>query len=600
MDDPLQEWERAGETPEELDRHAIEHRWNVFSEISEWRMPASGVKTASTPPPGNAGPWLGWISQQYDPAGNLVEQRSMETGTPLLSSAVGRGFGRISKRSLPTATDNITSWLGYADGTVTGAVDGMSGASTQPPFNGMLGSFEVLSGTTLVVGTEASRDTTLRLNIGDAAALGSRRSVWGYDDLGRLKSDTILALKGDTATLPTNTNDYKAADFRQDRGMTPRLGADQIATLESNGIHDLVPASWTAESGLAHAVEERTVNAAARDYLVAGARRTGDGVWTMEYDVFGRMIAQQREGDDARRIEYQYGPNDRIVGRTAKQKDGSGAWVLEMRSDVLDRDAVPADTTWVWDPMTDRLAGIYRAGADSFGGYDPNAGLVRQYLHGDQGYDDPIEVRALSAAGQIVRYHPVADQLAGGSITAVLDDGGKLVERMLYADSYGDAPHYLQGAVVDMITFNAEKDGAGNVRAVTFEAHLSEQIDASTVAAGVKLEAVKGDGSTSVASAAVTPELFEEHTIRWTLTGEQWQQLVGADGAAAIRVSVASSLRAIGWGDVPVMSPPEWARVLYGVRSSTDAPVMWVEQLGEIDEFPGDDSGERKRRQEAV
>jgi RHS repeat-associated protein len=593
-----------GAAAEELDRHAMEHRWNVFGEITEWRMPASGVSAGqtTTPAPGNAGPWLGWINEEHDPAGNLVRQSSMETGTPELSEALGRGFGRVARRSLPVEGGNLTSWLGYADGSVSDRIDGMPVPSGASPFNGMLGRFEVASPAGLVAGSEAGRDAALRLKLGDAASLGSRRSVWGYDDLGRLTSDTILALKSGTSALPTNTNGYIAADFRHERAMAPRLGTEQLALLESKGFGDVVPGSWTAASGDAHAVEERTIMEAVRDYLVTGARRASDGVWTIEYDALGRMTAQQREGENARRIEYQYGPNDRVVGRIAKQQGPGGEWILEMRSGVLARDGLPADATFVWDPITDRLLGIYRAGADSFGGYDPNAGLVRQFLHGDQGYDDPIEVRALNqnpTPGEpgVFRWFPVADPLSGGSITAVLDERGRLVERVLYADSYGDAPRYLQGPVVDMISVNAEKDGAGNVRSVRFEIHLSESVDASTLAEGARLEAVQGDGRTSAASAAATPELIENHTIRWTLSGEQWQQLVTAEGAASLKLSLTGTLRAEVWGNAPVMPPSPWAQLLYPVRTTTEEPVFWLEQLSEVAEFFATipSSGDRER-----
>ena len=64
-------------TGTELDRHAMEYRRNVFGEVVQFRMPAAGIGSeASLLPPGTAAGWLGWISQNYDPAGNLVEQRS--------------------------------------------------------------------------------------------------------------------------------------------------------------------------------------------------------------------------------------------------------------------------------------------------------------------------------------------------------------------------------------------------------------------------------------------------------------------------------------------------------------------------------------------
>src|SRR5262249_45555225 len=98
-------------------------------------------------------------------------------------------------------------------------------------------------------------------------------------------------------------------------------------------------------------------------------------------------------------------------------------------------------------------------------GAGATAGLIRQYLHGDQGYDDPIEVLAADAPGGTPkRYFPIIDHAGAGSLMATLGDNGDVGERVLYADSYGDAPRYLQGPGADKLTLEATTEGAGNIQ----------------------------------------------------------------------------------------------------------------------------------------
>jgi hypothetical protein len=88
-----------------------------------------------------------------------------------------------------------------------------------------------------------------------------------------------------------------------------------------------------------------------------------------EYDLLGRLT---------------YGPTGRLIGRKARKKSGS-VWALEDRQNILDADSLPADTTFVWDPIVDRLVAIFEA-EKSIAAAFPDAGLLRQYVYGDQGY----------------------------------------------------------------------------------------------------------------------------------------------------------------------------------------------------------------------
>src|SRR5205085_7278098 len=130
------------------------------------------------------------------------------------------------------------------------------------------------------------------------------------------------------------------------------------------------------------------------------------------------------------------------------------------RATVLAADGLPADVTFVWDPAVDRLVSIYVAGASTGSGATSTSGLLRQYLHGDRGYDDPVVVRKREKLTDSPKsFYPMLDEAGTGSLTAVADEAGNMVERVLYADAYGDAPRYLQGPVVDKITIEAKKAG---------------------------------------------------------------------------------------------------------------------------------------------
>src|SRR6185503_12088596 len=99
---------------------------------------------------------------------------------------------------------------------------------------------------------------------------------------------------------------------------------------------------------------------------------------------------------------------------------------------------LPAETTWVWDPIVDRLVAIFETGKsmDVATPPTPDAGLVRQYVHSDQGYDDPVEVTVRRADGSVQRYLPLVDEAGTGSVQAILSSqSGLLAERVLYADS---------------------------------------------------------------------------------------------------------------------------------------------------------------------
>src|SRR5262249_51882135 len=154
----------------------------------------------------------------------------------------------------------------------------------------------------------------------------------------------------------------------------------------------------------------------------------------------------------------------------------------------------------------------------------------------------PIEVLAVDTPGGVPkRYFPIIDHAGAGSLIATLGDNGDVVERVLYADSYGDAPRYLQGPVVDMVTFEATKDGAGNIQSVKVRVHLNEQIAAASVAGSMRLASIKADQLTAFAISA-DPALDEPHTLLWTLSATQWSSLTSASGAQSLEIAVKNGL----------------------------------------------------------
>ncbi|MGH9424028.1 MAG: hypothetical protein ACRD3J_28900, partial [Thermoanaerobaculia bacterium] len=298
--------------------------------------------------------------------------------------------------------------------------------------------------------------------------------------------------------------------------------------------------------------------------------------WTSEYDEEGRLSAIQKATE---RIELAYGPAGRVVGRKALKQNGSG-WVLEDRQNPLDADGLPADTTFVWDPVVDRLVAIFKAGKSVVGTPTPDAGLVRQYIHGDQGYDDPVEVSTRKSDGTVARYLPVVDEAGTGSVQAVVAPSGLLAERVLYADAYGDAPRYLTGPVADKIEIEQTKGPDGTISTVTVRVRLSEIVDPATASSGLRVTAINGSGEVvNTASGQITAT---SNTVSMAIAGADWVAL--ASGATQIEIDVTNTLRAAVW-DGPVMPLPSWLLQDLSRGSTTQFPVIQRASISAIAVF---------------
>src|SRR5207237_10009320 len=95
---------------------------------------------------------------------------------------------------------------------------------------------------------------------------------------------------------------------------------------------------------------------------------------------------------------------------------------------------------------------------------------LRQFINGGLGYDDPIEVY-----DGVKRYYPMIDEAGTGSLQAVVDESGALVNRTIVADPYGEDAEALNGPAVDKITIS------GTSSETKVRMHVTEPIDVSTL-----------------------------------------------------------------------------------------------------------------------
>lgn len=569
--------------PAYLDVHTGKHGWSVYGERTTWSMPAAGSSAPGSDDP--ASPWLQNVVETRDGGGNLVEQEKGSGAS--LSEAFGRSGGRLMYRKRATNGGGaIATQFRFADGVTPPSSPEFPPIEIEPattPRSGLLRSSQTSIGNVKLGGSAMTRDGARRVESARDLGLG-RTSAWNYDARGRLFDWSLIG----QATVPS-TNTFIDADFRERRTVAPLLTTSQHTLLGDEALK-LEPLTWTqTKTSVLHQEAARTLYLDGEERATVAyafddaGRRTTSGDWTTAFDELGRVtsITSTTEG---RRIEYTWDPNNRMVGRTAYRLDG-GTAVAEDRPAVLAADGLPAKTTFVWDPTVDRLVAVYVEGASTVAGAAPTAGLLRQYLHGGQGYDDPTRVLiAATPGGAPSTYLPILDD-ATGSLSAVADGNGNLVERVLYGDAYGDAPRYLHGPVVDGVWYEAKKNGAGALERVEVRAHISDAINAATVAGGARLTVVKADGSLALTS-TLTPELEGERTLLWTLAASAWNALTTAPGAESIEVAVSRDLNAMGWGATPVMPLPAWARTLYsGTDASSRYPVIVRERVSVMTAF---------------
>jgi RHS repeat-associated protein len=571
------------DTPVVRDEFTQNYRYDAWDEIVRWSMPVRGPHA---PAAEIGGGWRTWIDQEYDAGGNLIAQRAAtsEIGDAssgeIISRATGRGVGRISQRTRGTNESIVTKYQ-FADGEVAapaGEIPQLPGF-TSGVVSGVLRAAATSRGNFTIAGSFNAIDDSQRVGATLDLGVDDRASIWSYDDRSRLQSQRLLALRYDLASASRDREQLTAADFREGFATTSPLSDDQLKVLGDDAWKAARP-SWTVTERLAHQAGTQTLRLTPDierrvGFEFEGGRRTKSGDWTAAYDEFDRVVAVQSVSA-GRRIEYRYDPMNRMIARTAWElPSGGGEKRLETRAGVIEADGLPADATFVWDPLTDRLVAIFRSGTTDGGGIAE--GLVRQIVHGDRGYDDPVEVLTANEDGTVRRDYPIVDEAGSGSVHAVADASGMLVERVLYGDSYGDEPRYLGGAVVDRIEVSAKTDARGDLAEVAVRVHVTDRVDEDVVTQSLTLKA-------GAVTAAGQPVLgANDHDVLLRLTGDEWAVLTA--GQQSIEIVVTTKLRAPEWDNAPVIAPPDWAKKVWGVESTPTTPLVVHQSLETLAAF---------------
>jgi RHS repeat-associated protein len=246
------------------------------------------------------------------------------------------------------------------------------------------------------------------LQVSSATLLGvDQVNEWTYDARGRLKT-------ANNATESLTPADFRAGVERVQTFDAPTRAALEAAGVDVNRI-DPPSKTWTESPGHKIATFE-----------YAGADRTEDDRNRYTYDARGRLVVVERKKDGAR-TRYYYDGLNRLVGR--KVEVGTPG------------DEMPAEITFVWDRVTDTIAAIY----------DLQGNLLRQFIHGGLGYDDPIEVTvatpqiATKSKRNVIPSPFVASLLRVNSARDPLTTGNDGETATARVGAHGSAPGTLGG-----------------------------------------------------------------------------------------------------------------------------------------------------------
>lgn len=570
-----------------LDEFEQEHAWNEHGERIRASMPAySGLTFAAG--------WTKWIVESYDAMGNVasIARADSATGTgPTVVTATYRNAERPETRIVSTAGTSTSIVRTYTYDAATSLLKSLSVAAN----GGVIAGSEVTYD-----GLQKSSAKLLGL------ASGTRYQHWRYDDRSRVaaslygskdpNADPLAALPGRSA------EQLSAADFRSSHKRTPYFNSTASSTLQSKGIDStkLDPPTSTFTEGAGHKIAKMTKGAVVRLFGYNGAERIDDGRFTYQFDAKGRLIRATEKATvgPIRGIAYTYSGTGRLVGRRAEYSTSvtpsPSDWQLEDRPQILAADGLPAETTFVWDVITDRLVAVFKAGATS--ATDANGGLLKQIIHGDASYDDPLETASIDpSTGSVTHLYPIYDEAGTGSLQAIVNTNGQVVARNLSSDPYGAEDVGLAGAAVDGVKIEVKKT-AGAVDSVTVRLHSTEALSTSTINAGTRLAAVDGAGRlVRVATVTPTPDPDDTFAAQWVLTSAEWSALtnpspVSVGGAdltpSALSVAAASSLRASNWSaELPLLPAPDWVKATKTVFSSGELPVEVRESFSTLGTF---------------
>jgi RHS repeat-associated protein len=552
-------------SPQVLDEYVQEHRWNEHGERTEWSMPAYPGLALS-------GGWTRWVRESFDAMGNVVSVTKIDdpsaTGGNMLVLASYRNAGRPDWRRVTTASGaSIVRSYGYDER-----------SSLQ---NRMV----VTAGSTVVAGSELQHDG---LQKSDAKLLGigagNRHTKWRYDERSRLaasifgvsdaNADPAVPIRGSVREQLT------PADFR-----TAQERVQHLTTASAAG--DPPTKTLTERAGGGHKIAEVATGTNVYSFDYAGAELVDDGRFTYEFDAKGRLIRATEKAavGPVRRLVYSYGGTVRLVGRRAEYATGAnpaaGDWRVEDRVQVIAADGLPAETTFVWDAITDRLITVARAGATA---NSAHGGILKQIIHGGLSYDDPIETATVDPLAPESQSHlyPIYDEAGAGSLQAVVNTNGQLVGRNLSNDPFGGEDLDLAGPAIDRVDVTATTNGDGSLNELTVEIRATEAIASPSLSAGARLAAIDLSGAV-VRLFTSTASLADAHTVRWTLSADEWASLT--TDASALSIAATSGLRAALWGDVPVLPAPDWVTSTKPVVSSPAFPVEVRESLASLSSF---------------
>jgi RHS repeat-associated protein len=543
-----------------LDEFVQEHRWNEHGERVRFSMPAAPGAVLSSA-------WAKWVRQAYDAMGNVTEIARIDDefdlpgqGVTLMTGSY-RAAGRPDVRTLVAAGGAIVRTYGYDEKT------------------SQLERLEVKARGVVVAGSETAHDG---LQVSEARMLGvsggERAARFEYDVRSRLSASVFWTTSAvpPVAPIPGRAREeLSQSDFRKTQERTPQLDALSLSAARARGVDtskiDPPTASFDEKPGGGHKIDKVTKGPIVQPFGWQGPERVDDGRFVYQFDARGRLIraTEKTSVPPTRRIVYTYTGGGRIAGRRAEYANvanpGDDDWKLEDRAPILAADALPPDTTFVWDPITDRLISVFGAG-------EPTAPL-KQILHGDLAYDDPLETTTASS-----RLYPVYDEVGTGGLQVVLDSSATVVARRVAIDPYGASDLSLSGAAVDAVAVTLSSSST------SVSLRATEQLSSSSVADGVRLAAVSADG-TVVRTFASPAVLADPYTVRWTLSPSEFATL-SAPPATALSIAATSSLRASAWSSsVALMPPPEWVLASQPVFTSPALPFELRESLSSLESF---------------
>jgi len=569
------------------------YTWNAHGERTSWTMPRLG-----TPQNG----WTDTVFEDHDEAGNVIgiNRTQFGSGTTTPSALLTAGFrntGRPDQRTVTTSCAGLQVCSG-------GSILRQYGYNSNAQMNSVI----VTSSRGALAGSVADYANDLQIHDVQILGLsgGSHHNVYKYDDRSRLQGAVLntpdpTAVPGGSTPGTAGMNFYANpdgnADFLGGISRVSRLDSATRSALTAQGVdvNKIDPPGTTATptSGGHKIATFGPAGGTARPFSYAGSLVSDDGKFVFTWDEKEQLVAvTQKPATTAfpiRRIRYYYDGRGRVVGRRAQTanvvslSDNLDAlqWQTETNPSLLAADGLPADTTFAWDMVSDQLIAVFNTSPSQS---DPNAGLMRQIIHGGLTYDDPIEVTML-AGGSLNRLYPVFDEAGAGSLQAVLNVDAQLVARNLPDDPAGSEDVSFAGATVDSASIHATKDSSGNLQSIGVTLHATEPLDPATLTSGLRLASVDTNGATvKTFTGAATAVTGDAYSAKFTLSPTDWSTL-NDPAAQALSIGVTPTLRAQGWdGGLPILPPTEWAK-LNGIFTSSALPVEIRDSLSSISTF---------------